>query len=187
LRDTLNAGVISQVNRYIQIEESWIPNLLQFDAPVNFGNSGGALFNTKGEIAGIVIARINPTLGDGICFAVSANKARRVAEEIIENGFFDHPWLGVVIVELLPEEVYELELDTGNGVYITGVFGGSPAEAAGLVGGDIIMSINGVEMRNIADLTSYLAEHTSPGDTAMLEVLRDDTIIELSAEIGSRE
>ena len=187
MRDTLTAGVISQVDRYVQIEEKWIPNLLQFDAPVNFGNSGCALFNIEGEIAGIVIARINPTMGDGIYFAVSANKARRVAGEIIENGFFDHPWLGVTIEELLPEEVYELGLETGNGVYVNGVFSGSPAEAAGLAAGDMIMSVNGVEMRNIADLTSYLAEHTSPGETAILEVLRDDMIIELSVEIGSRE
>jgi len=187
MRDTLTAGIISQVNRYIKIDEKWIPNLLQFDAPVNPGNSGGPLFNADGEIAGIVIARISASLGDGIYFAVSANKAKRVAEEIIEKGFFDHPWLGVIIEELLPEEVYDLGLETGNGVYVTGVFGGSPAEEAGITAGDIIMSVNGVAMRNIADLTSYIAEYTSPGDTVILEILRDDTIEELSVEIGSRE
>ncbi len=187
MRDTLTAGIISQVNRYIKIDEKWIPNLLQFDAPVNPGNSGGPLFNADGEIAGIVIARISASLGDGIYFAVSANKAKRVAEEIIEKGFFDHPWPGVIIEELLPEEVYDLGLETGNGVYVTGVFGGSPAEEAGITAGDIIMSVNGVAMRNIADLTSYIAEYTSPGDTVILEILRDDTIEELSVEIGSRE
>ena len=187
MKDTLTAGIISQVNRYVKIEEKWVPNLLQFDAPVNFGNSGGPLFNADGEIAGIVIARISATLGDGIYFAVSANKARRVADEIIENGFFDHPWLGVTIEELFPEEVYELGLETGHGVYITGVFGGSPAEEAGITADDIIMSINGVVMRNIADMTSYLAEYTSPGDTVIVEIMRDDTIVELSVEIGSRE
>ena len=187
MRDTLTAGIISQVNRNIKIDGNWIPNLLQFDAPVNFGNSGGPLYNADGEIAGIVIARILPTEGDGIYFAVSANKAKRVADEIIENGFFDHPWLGVIIEELLPEEVYDLGLDTGNGVYVAGVFGGSPAEDAGITAGDIIMSVNGVPMRNIADLTSYLAEYSSPGDTVILEIMRDDTIDELSVEIGSRE
>jgi S1-C subfamily serine protease len=187
MRDTLTAGIISQVNRNVKIDGKWIPNLLQFDAPVNFGNSGGPLYNADGEIAGIVVARILPTEGDGIYFAVSANKAKRVAEEIIENGFFDHPWLGVIIEELLPEEVYDLGLETGDGVYVNGVFSGSPAEDAGITAGDIIMSVNGVAVRNIADLTSYLAEYTSPGDTVILEMMRDDTIEELSVEIGSRE
>jgi S1-C subfamily serine protease len=83
MRDTLTAGVISQLNRYVNVDGTSIPNLLQFDAPVNFGNSGGPLFNADGEIAGIVIARIHPTEGDGIYFAVSANKASSVAAEII--------------------------------------------------------------------------------------------------------
>ena len=67
------------------------------------------------------------------------------------------------------------------------MFGGSPAEEAGITAADIIVSVNGVAMRNVAELTSYLAEYTSPGDTAVLEILRDDTIEELSVEIGSRE
>jgi S1-C subfamily serine protease len=186
LRDTITAGIISQVNRYEQIDDKWIPNLIQFDAPVNFGNSGGPLFNVKGEIAGVVVARINANIGDGIYWAVSANKAKRVADEIIEHGFFNHPWLGVLIENLLPEEVVELGLKTGNGVYVTGVFAGSPAEAAGITAGDIVLSVNGVKMRNIADLVSYLAEYTSPGDTVILEIIRDDTIIEVTVEMGSR-
>ena len=187
MRDTLTAGIISQVNRYIKIDEKWIPNLLQFDAPVNFGNSGCPLLNADGEIAGIVIARISPTVGDGIYFAVSANKAKRVAEEIINKGFFDHPWLGVMIEELNPEEVYDLGLETGDGVYVIGVFSDSPAEEAGITAADIIISVNGVAMRNIADLTSYLAEYTSPGDMVILEILRDDTSIEITVELGIRE
>jgi S1-C subfamily serine protease len=187
MRDTLTEGIVSQVNRYTQIDGKYIPNLLQFDAAVNYGNSGCPLFNADGEIAGIVIARINPTVGDGIYFAVSANKARRVAGEIIEKGFFDSPWLGVIIEELLPEEVYDLGLETGNGVYVTGVFSQSPAETAGITAGDVIMSVNGIAMRNIADLTSYLAEYTSPGDIVVLEIRRDNTIIELSVELGRRE
>lgn len=187
MRDTLTAGIISQVNRNVKIDGKWIPNLLQFDAPVNFGNSGGPLYNAGGEIAGIVIARVLPTEGDGIYFAVSANKAQRVADEIIANGVFDHPWLGVIIEELLPEEVYELGLETSNGVHVTGLISGSPAEAAGLTAGDIIISVNGAAMRNIADITSYLAEYTYPGETAVLEVMRDDVIELIPVEIGSRE
>lgn len=185
-RDTLTAGIVSQVNRQIEYTEYPVPNLLQFDAPVNPGNSGGPLFNADGEIAGIVVARINAAEGDGIHYAVAANKAKRVAGEIIENGFFDHPWLGVTTEELLPEEVYDLGLETGNGVYVTGVTGGGPAENAGLTTGDIIISVNGVATRNIADLTSYIAGGTCPGETAILEVLRGGITEEIHVEIGSR-
>jgi S1-C subfamily serine protease len=187
MRDTLTAGVISQLDRYVNVDGTSIPNLLQFDAPVNFGNSGGPLFSAEGEIAGIVIARIHPTEGDGIYFAVSANKASRVAAEIIENGFFDHPWLGVIIEEITPREVYNLELETVNGVFVKGVFSGSPAEVAGITADDIIRSINGVSIRDIAALTSYLAEYTSPGDVVILGIQRSGTAMEIPVELGSRE
>ena len=186
LRDTLTRGIVSQVNRFIQIDGASIPNLIQFDAPVNPGNSGGPLFNSDGEIVGIVIARISPTEGDGISFAVSANKAKRVAAEILENGFFDHPWLGVIVDDLNAIDVDDLELENIHGVFIVGVFTDSPAEAAGFTANDIIQSVNGTMMRNMADLTSYLAENTSPGDIVAVAILRDGETIEISVELDSR-
>ncbi len=186
LNDTLTSGIISQVNRYVKIDGSYIPNLIQFDAPVNPGNSGGPLFNSDGEIVGIVIARIAATEGDGISFAVSSNKAKRVAAEILENGFFDHPWLGVIIDDLDPGDLEDLGLENINGVYILGVFNDSPAEASGLAMGDIIISVDGTMIRDKSDLTSYLAENNSPGDTITIIILRDDTTIEITVELDSR-
>ena len=186
LRDTLTAGIVSQLNRFVQIDGSSIPNLIQFDAPVNPGNSGGPLFNADGEIIGIVIARISPSEGDGISFAVSANKAQRVAAEILENGSFDIPWLGVAIEDLTPFDVEDLELDNIHGVFVLGVFTGSPAEAAGISAGDIILSVSDAVMRNKADLTSYLAGNHSPGDIVTVTILRNGETIEISVELESR-
>jgi len=100
LRDTLTTGIISQVNRFIMVDNNAVSNMLQFDAAVNFGNSGGPLFNSGGEVIGLVTARIDPVRGDGIYWAVSSNKMKRVADSIIAGGSFAYPWVGVGIADL---------------------------------------------------------------------------------------
>jgi S1-C subfamily serine protease len=191
LRDTLTAGIISQLNRTTEIqyneESRWVPNLLQFDAAVNFGNSGCPLANADGEIIGIVVARIDPIEGDGIYYAVSSNKARRVIAAIIDHGFFDYPWVGVGIAEITPQVMQDMGLETVNGVLVSGVFSGSPAEAADIKGNDIIISINGIPVRDSADLTSYLGEFVSPGDVITIGIRRGTAEIELSLEVGKRQ
>jgi len=191
LRDTLTAGIISQVNRFAEIQYDtqtrWVPNLFQFDAAVNSGNSGGPLASSDGEVIGIVIARISPLEGDGIYWAVSSSKARRVATAIIEQGSFDYPWIGVGITDLTPQIVQEMALETANGVLIRGVFSGGPAEAAGIKVDDIIVSLDAMPVTDSADLTSYLGEFKSPGDAATIGLIRGSTEIELSIEVGKRE
>jgi len=191
LRDTLTAGIISQVNRFAEIQydmqSRWVANLLQFDAAVNFGNSGGPLANSDGEIVGIVIARVHPTEGDGIYYAVSANKVKRIAAVLIAQGSYDYPWIGVGIANLTPQIVQDRALETTNGVLVGSVFSDSPAEAAGIKVDDIIISIDGVLVRNSADLTSYLGEFKSPGDAATLGLTRGTTQLELSIEVGTRQ
>ena len=186
LRDSLTMGIVSQVDRYIQINDVAVANLIQFDAPVNPGNSGGPLFNSQGEIVGIVNARIAPDVGDGISYAVSANKAKRVAAEILEKGYFAYPWLGVSVEDMKPLDAEDSGLDSINGVLVVDIYNESPAETAGIIAGDIIESVNGVPMRDKADLTSYIAEHTSPGDLIMINILRDGEPIEISAELEIR-
>ena len=186
LRDTLTMGTVSQLNRFVQIDGSSIPNLIQFDAPVNPGNSGCPLFNADAEIVGIVIARISPTEGDGISFAVSANKAQRAAAAILENGIFDIPWLGVAVDDLTSFDVEDLELDSIHGVFVLGVFTDSPAEAAGITASDIIVSVNDSDIWNMADLTSYLAGNHSPGDLITITVIRDGELVEIQVELDSR-
>jgi putative serine protease PepD len=191
LRDTLTKGIISHTNRYAEIlhdmQSRWVTNLLQFDAAVNYGNSGCPLANADGDIIGIVVARIYPTEGDGIYYAVSSNKARRVAEAIIEQGFFEYPWIGVNIADLTPQFARQNGMEIANGVLVGGIISGSPAEAAGIKTNDIIISINDVPVRDSAEITSYLGEYTTPGDIATLRIIRFSSEMELSVEIGMRE
>lgn len=190
LRDSLTAGIISQINRSTEIQydgqSRWVANLLQFDAPVNPGNSGCPLANSAGEVIGIVIARVNPTEGDGIYYAIAANKVKRVAMALIERGSFGYPWIGVDIASLTPQIVEDMALETVNGVLVAGVYNNSPAEAAGIEVDDIIISIDDVPVKDLAEITSYLGEFKSPGDRATIEVIRSTTELELSIEIGNR-
>jgi len=190
LPGTMTAGIVSQTGRFTEIESGsqvrWIANLIQFDAPANSGNSGCPLFNSEGEVIGMVIARINPFEGDGIYYAVSSNKIKRVANSIIAQGFFEYPWLGINIANITPQIAQGMSLETTNGALVTGVFSNSPARTSGVVADDIIVAIDGVMINDIADLTSYLGEHKNPHEAATLELIRGNTKIELTLEIGSR-
>jgi len=188
IAETLNTGIISQINRYAEInynsQTRWVANLIQFDAAVNAGNSGCPLVNAKGEVIGMVIARIEPTEGNGIYYAVSSNKIKRVAASLIDKGSFDYPWLGVGIVDLTPQMAQERALETANGALVQNVFSDSPAEATGIEVDDIIIAIDGVMVRDTAAFTSYLGEHKSPGETATLTIIRDSSSLEKPITIG---
>lgn len=191
LTETLTSGIVSQINRYVEIETDaktrWVANLIQFDAAANFGNSGGPLLNAAGAAIGMVIARIKPDEGDGIYYAVSANKIRVVAASLIERGSFDYPWLGVEVTNLNPQTAQDRELETTNGALVRKVFADSPAEAAEIKVDDIIVAIDRVAVREVADLTSFLGEHKTPGEVATLELMRGTTKMELSVKIGKRD
>ncbi len=187
LRDTLTTGIISQIDRFIMVDDKAFSNMLQFDAAVNFGNSGGPLFNSAGEVIGLVTARIDPVQGDGIYWAVSSNKMKRVADAIIGSGSFAYPWIGVGIADLTPQEVEEIPLDTTNGVRVTTIFTDSPADVAGVQSGDIIVALGDVPVRDMDFLTSYLGEFMSPGDEVVLSIIRGATPLLITIEIGTRD
>jgi len=191
LADSLNTGIVSQVNRFAEIEYNgqvrWVANLIQFDAAVNYGNSGGPLFNADESVIGLVIARVGPGEGEGIYYAVSANKMKRVAESIIAQGHFDYPWLGVHISDLKPQQVQDTGLESINGVLVNQTVPGGPASLAGVQVDDIIIAIDDAEVRDVAMLTSYLGEATSPGQAATLTVIRKATTMDIPLEIGLRE
>lgn len=190
LSGTVTAGIISQVNRFEGIgdeeDSRWIANLVQFDAPANFGNSGGPLFNADGLVVGLIIARVEPTSGEGVSYAVSSNKVRKVADAIIEQGVFDHPWLGVEAGDLTPEMAEEVGRDSVHGVLVATVVPGGPAWLAGMEVDDIITGINGSSIASMAELTSYLGEYTSPNELVVVEVVRDGTVLELEVTLGTR-
>jgi S1-C subfamily serine protease len=191
LRDTLTSGIISQINRYTEIqyntESRWVANLLQFDAAVNAGNSGCPLANSDGEIIGIVVARVFPSEGDGIYYAVAANKVKRVATAIIDQGYFDYPRVGIGLINLTPQIAQDRALETANGILVVEVLSESPAEAAGIKIDDIIVSIDDTPVTDSADINAYLGEFKSPGDIVTIGLIRGTTKLELELELGKWE
>lgn len=190
LGGTVTAGIVSQLNRFQRIgddlESRWISNLIQFDAPANSGNSGGPLLNIDGDVIGLVIARIGPATGEGISYAISANKVKRVTDTIIEQGFFDHSWLGIEASDITPETAEELNRETIHGVLVDAVIIDGPAWKAGIQASDIIISIDGKTIKGLADLTSYLGEYTSPGDSTVVGVERGAVLLHLAVILGAK-
>ncbi len=190
LSGTITSGIVSQTDRFVEIRydlgSGWVANLIQFDAAVNFGNSGSPLLNSSGEVIGMVIGRVDPNLGDGIYYAVSSNKVRRVADFLIDHGSFDYPWLGVEIANLTPETVRARNLETVNGILVKGVITDTPAEAAGIKVDDIIVGIDETAIGEVADLTCYLGEYVSQDEVVTLELIRNGAKLELSITVGKR-
>ena len=190
LVETLTSGVISQKDRFVEIRSDsdtrWVANLIQFDAAVNFGNSGGPLVNSRGEVIGMVVARIDPGEGDGIYHAVSANKVKRVATSLIAKGSFDYPWIGVGLSNLTPQSAQDRELGTVNGVVVKSVLPGSPAEGGGLRVDDIIIAMDTNPIKDMGQINSYLGEYKSPGEPVSLKLIRNSEELEISLSLGKR-
>jgi S1-C subfamily serine protease len=187
---TLTSGIVSHTDRFTEIKYSsgsrGVANIIQFDAAINSGNSGSPLINAKGEVIGMVVARIDPQQGDGVYYAISSNKVMRVARSLIARGSFDYPWLGVEITNLTPETAIARNLETVNGALVKTVTPMAPAASAGVRVDDIIVEINGTPVRDMADLTCYLGEHVSYGDEVTLTLMRDGTKIELPLTVSKR-
>ena len=190
LTETLTSGIVSHMDRFVRITsdsgDRWIANLIQYDAAVNPGNSGGPLFNASGEVIGLVTARVDPNRGEGIYYAVSSNKFKRVAAQLIESGSFDYPWVGINISNITPREAGERNLGTTNGVVVKGILPGSPAEGSEIQVDDIIVGIDTMAVNNVSDLTSYLGEHKSPDDTVSFTLFRHAVKMDVSLKIGKR-
>jgi S1-C subfamily serine protease len=187
---TITSGVISQTDQVAEVTDEMetigVANIIQFDAAVNFGNSGGPLLNPAGEAIGMVIARIDPDLGDGVYWAISSNKVSRVAQSIIEQGYFDYPWLGVEVSNLTPKIATARNLETINGAWVRTAIPANPAEAAGVMADDIIVAIDGTPVQDVADLTSYLGEYATYNEEVTLTLIRYGIEIELPVTMGKR-
>ncbi|MAF85985.1 MAG: hypothetical protein CL875_05890 [Dehalococcoidales bacterium] len=190
LSGTVTSGIVSQKDRFIEVEYNenelrWVANIIQSDTSVNFGNSGGPLINAEGEVIGLVVARVNPREGDGIYYAVSSNKLKRVVTSIIDHGYFDYPWLGVGLADLSPQEARARQLDTINGVRVTATLDG-PATPAGVKVNDIIVAIDDTTIHSTAELTSYLGEYKSPQEMTTLIIIRNGEELKLSVQLDKR-
>ena len=203
LESSMTQGIISQKGRSITIEGGFsIRNVLQTDASINPGNSGGPLMNREGEVVGVNTAiETNTGTFSGVGFAIPSNTVERVVPNLIRQGEYEHPWIGVRGQDVRPEIAEEMDLNQSSGFLVLEVVEDSPAAEAGLqpsteeveiegnpalVGGDVIVGIDGREVRGIEDILEHLALRTDVGDTITLEVIRDGQREEVELTLGPR-
>jgi S1-C subfamily serine protease len=183
-------------------------DLIQTDAAINVGNSGGPLLNLDGQVIGInraIQTSSNTTVGGepgniGIGFAIPINIVKRVVPVLIAEGHYDYPYVGVTSLDTLSlAEMEALGLTKFSGLYVIAVASGSPADKAGiqagttetqypdlLAGGDIIVALDGITIHSFNEFLGYLFENKGPGDNVVFTVLRDNTSVEVSVTLASR-
>ncbi len=204
LERTITTGIISSLGRTLPRSDSdfQIAEVIQTDAAINPGNSGGPLLDSLGRVIGVNTAiRSVSGVNSGVGFAIPVNIVKRVIPELISGGNYRHPWVGVMGSTISPEMVEALDLDVETGVLVYTVEPGSPAEKAGLrggdretvvggrpvlVGGDILVGINELPVRRFDDLVNYLAGYTNVGDTVTLTVIRDGERLGLEVVLEER-
>jgi serine protease Do len=182
LGSTVTAGIVSAEHRVIGAGR--FDDFMQIDAPINRGNSGGPTFNLEGKVVGINTAIHSPTGGNvGIGFAIPANLASEIIADLRDDGQVERGWLGVHIQDVDEDLAATLDLDAPKGALVAQVTPDSPAAAAGLEQGDVILSYNGKAIEDLRDLTKMVAD-TDPGTNADVMVWREGNEMSLGVEIG---
>ncbi|MBQ9313479.1 MAG: trypsin-like peptidase domain-containing protein [Clostridia bacterium] len=181
---TTTKGIISGVNRTLTFEENgkkiFMEDLIQTDASINSGNSGGPLINENGEVIGINTVKI--TTAEGIGFAVPINIVKPIIESFIEKNSFIEVNLGIYAYDKEIVKYVNSKITIDNGIYVTNVNRGSNAEKAGIKVGDIIMSIDGIETNKMIDLRKYIYTKKK-GDVVSLVVNRRNKIENIKIEL----
>jgi serine protease Do len=192
--NTVTTGVVSGLGRQIQASDAsqtsaeTLRNLIQTDAAINPGNSGGPLVNSAGQVIGVNTAV--STSAQGLGFAIPIDVAKPIMQLAVDGEQLVRPWIGIYYVPIDPALATEQDLPVDYGALIgtaggggQAVFPGSPAEAAGLQAGDIIVAINGEQIGPDTDLSTLILPH-SPGDTITLRVLRGNSVSEVEVTLG---
>jgi 2-alkenal reductase len=216
LNSSMSVGIISGVGRTLRsaelIDDEALrgfqnPSIIQTDTPINPGNSGGPLLNSEGLVVGVTTAiRTDSGVFMGVGFAVPSNTVLRVVPELIAKGRVDYPWMGISVT---PEEngfgitglAEELDLPVQSGVLVRGITLGSPAEKAGLrggnqiqmvrgervcLGGDIIVAINNTYVNSMDELVSFILANMRVGETVILRVVRDNKSFDVPMTLEAR-
>ncbi|MGI8884381.1 MAG: DegQ family serine endoprotease [Pyrinomonadaceae bacterium] len=184
---TVTAGIISAKGRRTGLSDGSYEDFLQTDAPINRGNSGGALVSLTGELIGINSQILSTTGGSiGIGFSIPSNMSKSVMEQLIQNGRVRRGMLGINIQTLTPETAQALELKETSGVIISNVTPGSAAEKAGLKRGDVVKAINGERIEDNNVLRNKVAG-TIPGNQIKLTVVRDGAEQEFTATLDESD
>ena len=191
LSGSLTSGIVSQLGRLLPSDAGYsIPDVIQTDAAINPGNSGGPLLNMMGGVVGINTA-IQSSTGEftGVGFAIPSQTVAKIVPTLIEKGEYKHPWIGVSGRDIDPDMAKVMKLKDAVGFLIVTVVDDSPASKAGLIGsektilvegvnypigGDVILAVDGIDVRKIDDILIHLQRAKSIGDEMVLEILRDN-------------
>ncbi|OIR15857.1 periplasmic pH-dependent serine endoprotease DegQ precursor [mine drainage metagenome] len=182
---TVTMGIVSALKRN-HLGLSTFENFIQTDAAINPGNSGGALVDVEGNLVGINSAIYSPNGGSlGIGFAIPVSTAKKIMEQIIQNGAVTRGWIGVAVQDLTPELLESFKLGDVQGVLIAEVVRGSPADKSGVKPGDILLSIAD---KPLTDSTIMLETISSlpPGKVTSLKLLRNQAEVEVQVKVGKR-
>jgi serine protease Do len=180
---TVTMGIISAKGRSTTVGDGGYEDFLQTDAPINHGNSGGALVNTRGELVGINSQILSSNDGNiGIGFAIPANMAKSVMEQLRTTGKVTRAQLGVHVQGVTPEMAENLGLKSATGAIVASVEDGSAADKAGVKRGDVIESFNGLPVHDTNTLRNRVAE-AGPGSTAAVVIMRDGSEKKLSVRL----
>ena len=184
LSQTVTHGIVSATSRQ-QLGVAQLEDFIQTDAPINFGNSGGALVDSSGALIGINTAIVAKNLGvEGIGFAIPVNMVRGVLSDIIAHGRVIRGWIGIVPQDVTPEQAAQLGLSQG-GVLLTNLYFGSPAQQAGLRPGDLFLEVGGAPVHTAQDTLARIAAQ-KPGSTLAIKVVRGSKTLEIKAAVGER-
>jgi len=183
LDHSVTIGVVSAKGRSIGISDVSFENFIQTDAAINFGNSGGPLVNTRGQVVGINTA-INFG-AENIGFAVPVNTLRQILPQLREKGRVSRGYLGIQITNLEFDEAQAFGLDEAGGALVQTVEEDSPAGKAGVEHGDIILKVDDIDVEETRDLINYVSQEP-PGSTVMLQILRDGKRLDRKIELAER-
>ena len=184
-RGTVTVGVISGLNRVVGQQQG----LIQTDAAINNGNSGGPLINSLGQVIGINTLVVRSTddgkVAEGLGFAIPSNQVKEIMAQLVANGRVDRAYLGVTYQPVDPQVAAAMNLNATNGVVITRVDPGTPAAKVGLLEGDVILQFDGQAIDQEHSLQSLLFSHRS-GETVPLTIMRDTKTILVQITLGAR-
>lgn len=203
LSGSMSAGIVSQLGRETQGTGGYmIIDLIQIDAVVNPGNSGGPLLNMRGEVVGVNTLIFSQSGGfEGVGLSIPSSTVKRVATSLISTGQYKHPYLGVQGTDVTPQIVEAMKLSQAKGFLLMQVTQGGPADKAGLkggttqttiagqtaiLGGDVIIGIDNTNVRKLSDLSLYTERNKSPGDTVTLKIIRDGKEMSVNLVLGER-
>ena len=182
---TVTLGIISALGRN-NLHINHFENFIQTDAAINFGNSGGALVDSRGNLLGINSAIYSQTGGSvGIGFAIPVSTAKMVLDSIVKHGQVVRGWIGIESQDITPELAGNFKLGRERGAIIAGVVRGGPADRAGMRPGDILLAVKGRKVGNTSDMMNLIAE-LPPGEKVPMTVMRKNRETTLAVTVGRR-